>query len=69
MADPVVVVPAIVMAAAPLSALAEMVLGHFSTTERTTGALQALAIDMSPVTELMASATCAIDEDESPVAA
>ena len=69
MADPAVVVPAIVLAAAPLSALAEMVLGHFSTTERTTWALQALAIDMSPVTELMSSATCAMDEDESPIAA
>jgi hypothetical protein len=64
MADPAVVVPAVVLAAAPLGALADMVLGHFSTTERTTGAMQALADDLSLVTELMASATCAMDEDE-----
>jgi hypothetical protein len=69
MPDPVVFVPAIVLAAAPLGALADMVLGHFSTTERTAGALQALSLDMSPVTELMASATCAMDDDEAPIAA
>ncbi len=69
MADPVIVVPAIVLAAVPLGALAEAVLGHFSTTERTTGAMDALTVDFSPVTELMASATCAVDEDDSPLAA
>lgn len=64
MADPAVAVPAIVLAAAPLGALADMVLGHFSTTERTSSAMQALADDLSLVTELMASATCAMDEDD-----
>lgn len=64
MADPAMTVPAIVLAAAPLGALADAVLGHFSTTERTTGAMQALAFDLSLVTELMAAATCAIDEDD-----
>ena len=69
MADPVVVVPAIVLATVPLGALVEAVLGHFSTTERTSSAMDALSVDFSPVTELMASATCAIDEDEEPLAA
>ena len=69
MADPVIIVPAIVLAAAPLGALAEAVLGHFSTTERTSGALNALAVDSTLLTELMAAATCATDEDDTSIAA
>lgn len=69
MADPAIAVPAIILAAAPLGAVIEAVLGHFSTTERTSSAMDALAVDFSPVTELMASATCAVDDDEETVAA
>lgn len=69
MADPTIAVPAILLAAAPLGAVVEAVLGHFSTTERTSSAMDALSVDFSPVTELMAAATCAIDDDDETVAA
>ena len=62
-------VPAIVLAALPIGSLADAVLGHFFSSEKLAGALDALSVDFSPVTELMAAATCALDDDDLPATA
>ena len=54
----------------PLGALARAVAGHFFAVEdKLTGMLRALDADFTPVMDWMASATCAIDEDDLPAAA
>ena len=54
----------------PLGALRSAVAGHFFTVEdKLIGVLRALDADFSPVMDWMASATCAIDEDDVPAAA
>ena len=54
----------------PLGALTSAVAGHYVTVEeKLAGLLRALDADFSPVMDWMASATCAIDEDDLPAAA
>ena len=65
----IVGVPAIALAALPIGSLADAVLGHFFSSEKLAGALDALSVDFSPVTELMAAATCALDDDDLPATA
>ena len=67
MPDPIVSVPAIVLAAVPIGGMADVV-GRFFTNERGDG-VQGLPFDFSIVFELMAAATCAFDEDDSSAAA
>ena len=62
-------VPAIVLAALPIGSLADAVLGHFFTSETNAGARDSLSLDFSPVMELMAAATCALDDDDLPATA
>ena len=47
MPDPIVV-PAIVLAALPIGGVADAVIGHFFTGEKTEGAPDALNVDFSP---------------------
>ncbi|MBI2795297.1 MAG: hypothetical protein HYX65_01155 [Gemmatimonadetes bacterium] len=68
MPDPIVV-PAIVLAALPIGGVADAVIGHFFTSEKTERAPDALNVDFSPVMELMAAATCAPDDDDLPATA
>ena len=68
MPDPIVSVPAIVLAAVPLGGMADAVERFFSI-EKGDGAPSGLPFDFSIVTELMAAATCAFDEDDSTAAA
>jgi hypothetical protein len=54
----------------PMGALASAVAGHYVTVEeKLLGVLRALDADFTPVMDWMASATCAIDEDDLPAAA
>ena len=69
MPDPIVSVPAIALAALPIGGLADAVLGRFFSGEKSAGALDALNLDFSALTELMAAATCALDDDDLPAAA
>ena len=64
MPDPVVSVPAIVLAAVPIGGMADAV-GRFFSNEKGDGAQGGLPLDFSNVIELMAAATCAFDEDDS----
>ena len=68
MSDHIVSVPAIVLAAVPIGGMADAV-GRFFSIDKADGAPSGLPFDFSIVTELMAAATCAFDEDDSPAAA